>query len=269
MQWKASVQVRLMAWVMALCPFGLAIVCHTGIRSVPLAIPAQKLPALAFNQYAVDLRKIHPTTESQATFAFQNRGSEPVTITKLEPSCGCLTPRLQGDRDNVIEAGQMGRVVMRMQPANSSPGPHEYTVKVYYTDPEPREALLTLKLEIPVSTLNVTPPGLIVYHPAGSQNTETDFTITDGRGKRFEITDISVNTDLVETGIGETQMTPTGQFQQTVHVSIAGNLPPGKTQVLLRISTDDVDVPELRVPLVLQGPAQVAERDQSLDHEHK
>lgn len=271
MQWTASVPAKLIAWVMALCPVVLATVVHTGIRPAPLAIDPPVLPALAFHQYAVDMRKIHPTTEAQASFVFQNRGSEDVMINSLEPSCGCLTPRLQGDRDRVIATGESGRIVLRMQPANSTPGPHEYTVKVNYTDPQPREVVLTLKLEIPQTTLTVSPPALIVFHPAGSEPTVTDFVVTDGRGKRFELTDVSINTDLVETAIGEVNLTPAGNFQQSVRVSIAGTLPPGKSQVLLRISTDDPDVPELRVPLILQGPdpEKPVEGDEALDHEHR
>jgi hypothetical protein len=271
MKSSRTVAIRLMAWVMALCPLSLAILFHTEIRSVPLSIEAPPRPALAFHQYAVDLRKIHPTTEAHATFIFQNRGSQSVQITSLEPSCGCLTPLLQGDHDKVIPAGEHGRIVVRMQPANSTVGPHEYTVNVKYTDPEPREVQLTMKLEIPSTMLTVTPPALIVYHPHGSAPTPYDFTITDGRGKRFEITGLSINSDLVEAAIGETSRTATGNFQQTVRVSIAGELPPLRTQALLRIMTDDPDIPELRVPLMLQGQILEAhaERDQGLDHEHQ
>jgi len=265
-----SVPLRLMSWVMALCPLTLAVLVHTGFRSVPLAISAPRLPALAFNQYAVDLHKIHPTNESQAYFVFQNRGKEAVRITSMEPSCGCLTPRLQGDRDSMIEVGEHGRVIVRMQPANTSPGPHEYTVMVSYTDPEPQEVLLTMKLEIPPSTITVSPPALIAYHPAGSEPTVKDFVITDGRGTPFDVTDLAVNTDLVEAFIGETNRTAAGHFQQIVTVKIAGDLPPGNTQVLLRIMTTDPDFSEIRVPILLQGPVppKADDADPALDHEH-
>lgn len=272
MQSKSSFPVRLMVWVMALCPLSLATLFHMGVRSVPLSITTPALPGLAFHQYAVDMRKIHPTTEARATFVFQNRGSEPVRITKIEPSCGCLTPLLQGDRDNVIESGELGRIILRMQPANSTPGPHEYTVNVRYTDPAPREVTLNLKLEIPLTMLTVAPPALIVYHPEGSEPTIQDFTVTDGRrGKRFEITDVSINTDLVEAAVGESSISQAGLFQQTVRAQIAGALPSGKAQVLLRISTNDPDVPELRIPLILQGPiaAKAETADPAQDHEQE
>jgi hypothetical protein len=141
-------------------------------------------------------------------------------------------------------------------------------VNVKYTDPEPREVQLTLKLEIP-ATLWVTPPGLVVYHPKGAAPTTADFTVTDGRGKTFDITDVSINTELAEAAIGESSRSETGNFQQSVRLRINGDLPPGQKQYLLRISTTDRDVPELRVPIMLQGetPASVAELDHSLDHE--
>jgi hypothetical protein len=54
-------------------------------------------------------------------------------------------------------------------------------------------------------------------------------------------------------------------------VVISGELPPTRTQALLRVSTDDPDFPELRIPLMLQGQiaAADAEKDQGLDHEHQ
>ncbi|WP_373652224.1 MULTISPECIES: DUF1573 domain-containing protein [unclassified Schlesneria] len=266
-----TVTVHLMAWAMAITPASLGILFHTGVRSIPLSIEVPSQPALAFHQYAVDLRKIHPTAEVPATFVFQNRGTEPVRITAMEPSCGCLTPLLQGDSDKVIPPGEQGRIIVRMQPANTTVGPHEYTVDVKYTDPEPRETRLTLKLEIPPATLTVSPPALIVYHPKGSEPTTYDFTVTDGRGSMFDIEELIVNSDLVEAAIGETSRTPTGKFQHTVRVSIAGELPPARTQILLRIRTTDPDFPELRVPLMLQGPPQsTADASASgLDHDHQ
>lgn len=246
---------RLCVWTMALAPLSLSVLAHTGFRPVPLSIPSPKLPSLSFHQYAVDLKTIRPTSVEQTFFAFHNRGTEPVRITKIEPSCGCLTPQLQGVRDNVVEPGEGGRVIFRMQPANSTPGPHQYTVTVRYTDPEPREVQLLLKLVIP-ATLWVTPPAVSIFHPKGASPTVQEFTITDGRGTPFDITDVSINTDLVEVAIGESNRSNTGMYQQTVKAVIASELPPGRSMFLLRVQTTDPDVPELRIPVRLEGPTE-------------
>lgn len=255
MRFANTVTFRVFTWAMALAPLGLSIAVHTGFRPVPLSIPSPKRPSLAFAQYAVDLKMIRPTSVEQAFFVFHNRGTEPVRITKVEPSCGCLTPQLQGVRDNIVEPGSSGRVIFRMQPANSTPGPHQYTINVSYTDPEPREVQLLLKLEIP-ATLWVSPPAVNVFHPKGATPTIQEFTITDGRGKPFEITDVSINTDLVDVAIGESSRSNTGLFQQSVKAVIAADLPAGRNMFLLRIQTTDPEIPELRVPIRLEGPSE-------------
>ena len=259
--------VRLIAIMMAVIPFALALVNHTGLQSVPLVIASPPLPGLAFSQYSVDLKTIQPSSVVEASYVFQNRSSMPIRIA-LEPSCGCLTPKLQGVRDNTIEPGQHGRVIVRMQPANTTQGPHDYTVTVRYTDTEPRETRLALKLVIP-PTLWVSPPALILSYPHGSPPHVQDFTVTDGRGKQFEITAVAANSDLVQAEIGESSRTQIGNFQQSVRVSIASNLPTVQTTVVLSITTDDPDVGVIRVPLRLQGriPRSPVESDAALDHE--
>ena len=264
MRLTTSLPLRLFVWALALFPLTLAVLFHTGYRPIPLSIQIPKRPALAFDQYAVDLRTIRPTTVQSAYYTFQNRGAEPVRITKITPSCGCLTPQLQGARDNVIDPDSRGRIEFRMQPANSTPGPHDYTVNVEYTDPDPREIQLLLKLVIP-QTMWVDPPALIAYHPKGSTPTEQDFIVSDGRGGAFELTDVSIDTDLVEVAIGESSRSPTGVFQQSVRVVVAGELPSGRKQYLLRIKTSDRNVTELRVPILLEGPKPQSDGDN--DHE--
>jgi hypothetical protein len=155
-----------------------------------------------------------------------------------------------------------------MQPANTSPGTHEYTLTVKYTDPEPREVQLVFKVTIP-EMLWVTPPFMGFYHPKGSSPTHAEFTVTDGRGKRFDITDVSINTDLVQTAIGEPSRTETGNYQYKVKILVEGNLPPGMTQHILKITTTDPDFSELRVPIRLEGEAVATETsaEANLDHE--
>lgn len=268
MRWTNSLATKLTVWVMALLPVTFAVLNHTRLHSIPLSIPAPKRPALAFHQYAVDLRTIQPTTPVQAHFAFQNRGQQPVRITKVEPSCQCLTTQIQGARDNTIDSGGQGRIVVRLQPANSTPGPHTYTVNVSYNDPEPNEVQLTLKLVIP-ETLWVTPRLMSFYHRKGASPTTADFTVSDGRAKRFEITDVSVSTELVEAAVGETSVSPTGNYQQTVRIVVAGDLPPGQSQHMLTIRTTDREFAELKVPIFLRGPTESPGGEAEHAHDHE
>lgn len=264
MVWTSRISVRLGAWTLACLPLAWSVVVHSGAAPAPLSIAVPERPALTFRQYAVDLGPIQPTGEARGTFVFLNRGREAVEITKVEPSCSCLVPRLEQKR---YEPGEDGRLVLRVQPANESPGKKELFCDVTYNDPKPRQVRLTFKLEIPERQMTVTPPALMVFHPEGSEPTEATFTVADGRRQPFEIVGVEANSDLVTTDIGERQVTPEGVWQQTIKVTVPGTLPRGRNQVLLRIQTTDRNSPELRVPLMLQGPVDPSGTGDD-DHEH-
>lgn len=254
---------KLGALAISLTPFLWSVIVHSGAAPTPMSIPVPRRPALAFRQYAVDLGPIQPMGESRAPFVFINRGTAPVEITKVEPSCSCLQPRVDIKH---FEPGEEGRIVLRIQPANETPGRKELFADVFYNDPEPREVRLTFKLEIPERQMMVTPPALMVNHPAGSDETVATFTVSDGRKKSFEIVDATVNSELISPVVGERTLSPAGEWSQTVKVTIPGDLPKGKTSVLLRIRTTDKDYEELRVPLLLMGPQ--LEKSGEHDHEH-
>ena len=262
-----AISVKLGALALSLTPFIWSVVIHSGAAPTALSITVPPRPALAFRQYAVDLGPIQPTAEARGTFVFVNRGRTPVEITNVVTSCSCLVPRVDQKR---FQPGEEGRLVLRVQTANESPGPKELFADVFYNDPEPRETRLTFKLDIPERQMTVTPPALMVYHPAGSEQTVATFTVKDGRKKSFEIIEAEINTELVVTAIGDRAISPTGEWVQAVTVTIPGELPAGKHSVLLRIRTSDLDYPELRVPLLLQGPAPAtAEGDANGDEDHE
>ena len=262
MSWICKPSVKLAAWTFATLPVAWSVVVHSGAAPVPMSITVPDRPALTFRQYAVDLGPIQPTGEARGTFVFVNRGHAVVENLEVAPSCSCLVPRLDKKR---FEPGEEGRLVLRVMPANESSGRKELFADVTYNDPEPRQVRLTFKLEIPERQMTVTPPALMVFHPEGSDPTEATFTVADGRKQPFEITDVQATSDLVSTDIGERHVTPEGVWQQTVKVTVAGKLPRGRNQVLLRIQTTDKSVAELRVPLMLQGPVDPAATE---DHEH-
>ncbi len=265
MTWINRTSVRLGLWTVACLPLAWSVAVHSGAAPKPMSISVPERPALTFRQYAVDLGPIQPTGEARGTFVFLNRGREAVEISKVEPSCSCLVPRLEKKR---YEPGEDGRLVLRVQPANESSGKKELFCDVTYTDPEPRQVRLTFKLEIPERQMTVTPPALMIYHPEGSGLTEQMFVVADGRKRPFEIVDVETTSDLVTTDIGERHVTSDGVWQQAIKVTVPGELPRGRHQILLRIRTTDKDFPELRVPLMLQGPVDPNASGED-DHEHR
>lgn len=238
------------AWAAALLPCLVAVTVHFVRPPQPLALELPPRPALAFDQYLVDLGRVTPTSELRATFVFCNRGSQPVEITEVEPSCGCLVPYVSTRK---VEPGELGRIILRMQPANELPGRKELYADVKYVDPQPRETRLTFKLELPEERLIVKPKALIFYQ-SSDQPVTRDVTVTDTREQPARIVDATVNSAFVRVAPGGRQNLETGGVKHRIDVTVQGNVPAGRHQALLTIRTDDPLSPVLRVPLVIDSP---------------
>jgi hypothetical protein len=233
---------------LALAPFGWSVLAHTARPSAPLMIPAPDRPPLVFDQYLVDLGEVESTTEVRAHFLFENRGSAPIELTKITPSCGCLEPLISTRK---LNPGQSGRMALRMQPANELPGRKEYYADIVYHDDQPHEARVTFRVEIPEQQLSVKPRALLVYQMS-DQPTIEKLTVTDNRPEPARIIGATVNNPHVQLRL-VTEQTVEGVSQTEFEITVAANLPAGQKQALISIETTDPKSPVLRVPLILEG----------------
>ncbi|MCH2587003.1 MAG: DUF1573 domain-containing protein [Planctomycetales bacterium] len=240
------------AWcLLALLPVATAVGFDTaGPRPQPITLGSNHRPGLAFDQYLVNLGQVPAQAEHRAFFAFTNTGSTPVRVTALHPSCGCLDPKLP---KATWEPGERAVFSLRILATREPPGPKEYTVRVEYDDGKPRETLLRLKVNLPEQKLVISPKALIFY-----QNTPDPITrpITLSRHhiKRLSVLDVSTSSSIVQAAIGRDRIDANGQRTAEVLVTV-GAVPPGKHQAFVEIATDDPDYPEVRVPVLVMGPA--------------
>lgn len=246
-----------LAVMAGLMPFVLAVFVHAFRPSVPLAIAAPDRPALAFDQYLVDLGRVDGVaTEVRGTFVFENHGTEPVEIDEVRPSCGCLSPQLSS---KVIPPGETGAVILRMQPANESPGRKEFYADVIYRDPQPRETRVTFRLELPERRLAVKPRALIVYQ-SSDEPTKHLVTVSDSRPNPGQILSVKVSSPYAEATLLGRKITPEHGIETEIEVVVSADVPPGRHEALITIETDDPHSPQLRVPMLMHGrqPAEPA-----------
>lgn len=255
---------RIIVWTLAFVPFGTAVLSHLHGNAPTLSISQKTLPALAFDQYLVDLGPVQPSAEVRANFLFRHRGSQPVQIVELVPSCGCLQPRL---RKSEYEPGEMDALVLRVLPANESPGKHEYTVDVKYLDPEPREARLTFRVELPEKGISIVPPAVMVYQFSANETVQP-IRITDTRAESWKVLGTSVSLPFVTVNVGPQTRTNEGVLEQPIEATVAAKVPTGKHRGLIRVFTDNQQYPELRIPLMVQGPPDYDAVESEADHEH-
>jgi len=242
-------------WTAALLPFVLSLVVHaSGVKARPVVNDTQR-HTLGFEQYLVNLGAPPPRSEYLARFAFRNVGSQPLKISELKPSCGCLNPRLERKE---FAPGEGGEFFLRVRAANEKPGPHEYTCQVLYDDGQPRETEVRFKITLPEERVEIRPRSLIVYQ-FNNQPTTREIAITDFRPApedrplaRLELVEATCSLSWVEVAIGEAQFDEIGQCQQKVLVTIT-DVPPGTHDGLIIVRTNISEYAELRVPLRVEG----------------
>ncbi|MFG0333020.1 MAG: DUF1573 domain-containing protein, partial [Maioricimonas sp. JB049] len=186
-----------------LIPFTIAVTAGCLDASSGEIHGGKSLAPLSFRQYAVNLRKVPARPVIPAHFEFINRGRTPLKITELEPSCGCLNPRLEGDKQ-IFQPGEVGRFYVRVATANETPGPKHYTIRVKYDAPEPAEELLTFRLELPQRKISVEPAEVYFYQLNGQPEQRT-IHVTDYRGGDLAIEAAESSSELVAVTVGATE----------------------------------------------------------------
>ena len=246
-------------------PFVLALLAHlAGPQPGPVAA-AQAPPALAFDQYLVDLGRVRASEDVVAHFDFTNRGSKDVEITELVASCGCLLPHL---KKKVYLPGESGFFTLNVQTANQAAGQKEYTIAVKYSDPQPQEALVVFRVVLPDDQVLVRPIALFFYQlgdaqpgvesPAATLGIEPQaFEITDRRSRHLNIRRVECSRGEVQVELRDDEVDEAGIWHGRFRVRVEGRLPPGHREAVVRIFTDDPDdrYRVLRVPLFMEGPS--------------
>lgn len=239
------------SWLLLVMPCCMSAVAW-GWNPAPRAMThTPELPALAFDQYLVDLREISPTDEVRAHFLFSNRGQTPVKITKLEPSCGCLQPKLSKD---VIRAGGVGSFMLRVKTALQKPGLKEFLVRVLYEDPQPREETVVLRVVFPEKQVYLRPMSLS-FHQNGTSPVSQEIVLTDLRDKAVSLLGVKSTNEFFTAEVLEEGRDAEGAKFCKVRVTAAGDVPPGRHFGEIQIVTDDLQFHELSVPVQMFSAA--------------
>src|SRR5690606_37614050 len=136
------------------------------------------------------------------------------------------------------QLGERGLFRVDVATANEEPGPHEYTVKVHYTDPQPQEAVVRFKLELPERKVSVTPPELAFFQYNG-QPASRDIHITDYRGTSLQVLEAHSSSEVVSVAVQPADVDEQGHHRVPVRLSVPGVVPPGRQVTTVTIRTSD------------------------------
>jgi hypothetical protein len=185
------------------------------------------------------------------TFDLSNRGSGILTITRLESSCGCLRRSISRD---VLRPGESARLVLEVNTLTQPSGPNRWQVAVHYTVETAGSPLQVGELSLQVTgtlvqELIVSPPQL-AFSTAGAA-TQT-LSVTDRRANPLTILKATATSPKVVAEVGARKPLPDGGCRQEVTISVSADIPGGRTDDTLVLTTTDQAYPELRVPVRIE-----------------
>ncbi|MFN9375289.1 MAG: DUF1573 domain-containing protein [Planctomycetaceae bacterium] len=241
-------RLQFVVWSLPLCLATLSHVWGSSSRAMA-KIPAG--PTLSFEQYLIDYGQVVPTEEVRTHFGFMNMADRPIQIDRLEPSCGCLQPRLD-EKYRELDPGERGEFLIRIQTANQAVGPKEYTVIVHYRDPEPRQTTVRFRVTLPDNQVALKPRALMMYLSGSSPMVQTAEVI-DRRPNKFEIVKLEVEPAHLAT------VEPSGEFDDSedhrhykLRIEVNPELADGSHRGVIWVHTNDPAYQTLRLPLAVQ-----------------
>ena len=179
-----------------------------------------------------------------APFGLTNTSDAPLTLTKVEPDCGCLAPLV--DRTafdpaapRTIPPGAGVELILRADTARESVGPAEHTVALACETAAGQTLRQTVRMRYAVGPheLKIDPPGLIVMQGAAATTTRT-ITVTDRRPDPVRVRAVRSPADWVRVEPRAPVPRPDGGVDLPFAVTVAG-CPPGGADVAVAVEVDD------------------------------
>jgi hypothetical protein len=203
---------------------------------------------LTFNPPNIDLGEV----KAGQVFAHQvkvtNTGAEPITVSELKSSCGCIQPVLD---PSTLAPGATGTLKMQINTLTSNPGPTTYGVRLrYQLRGQLREQLYVLVSNV-VQEIVVTPAALTFI---GERPRAQVLTILDKRSTPIQIIGMETTSPfLAVEWIQPPQTDP--QAQYALQLTVREGLPAGQHDWEIVIHTKDPAYPALRIPIKIMKKA--------------
>mgnify|MGYP002789513808 FL=1 len=134
--------------------------------AVLLVVPA--LPAkLVWDATVIDKRADFGQEEVPLVFSFRNEGTAPVTIVRIDASCGCTATSLA---ESTIAPGGRGDLEVLYRPDGQT-GRQSKTVTVHTSDAPDQPVTLTLNIDVP-AWFDIA-PRLVTWERGGKAEAKT------------------------------------------------------------------------------------------------
>jgi hypothetical protein len=197
---------------------------------------------LAFNPPNIDLGEVKAGQVFAQQVKVTNTGNEPIAVSELKSSCGCIQPVLE---PSTLAPGASGTLKMQINTLASNPGPTTYGVRLrYQLHGQLREQLYVLVSNV-VQEIVVTPAALTFI---GERPRPQVLTIFDKRSTPIQLVGLETTSPfLAVEWVQPAQADP--QPQYALYLTVRDGLPAGQHDWEIVVHTKDPAYPALRIPV--------------------
>lgn len=195
-------------------------------------------PKIAFQSPVQDFGRVSAGQELVHTFYFTNAGTSPLTLSSVQPSCGCTTA---GEWSREVAPGATGKIPVKFSTANFN-GPVVKTVNVASNDKQQPVVHLQLRAAI-WKPIDATPTYAILNILPDSTGTTATVWITNNLDFPVGVWDARVSNPGLSV---ELKTNVNGKAYEAI-VSTVPPLKPGNMQGMITFRTSATNSPELRV----------------------
>jgi hypothetical protein len=215
---------------------------------VPLVLlsrPALLRAELECKSSVVDKGEVRSGLPLAHRFTIVNRGSEPLEVTDVKPSCGCLAPKLE---KRGLQPGESTQLLLEINTLTQPAGINSWRVTLRYkSSPVEQELPLYISARI-VTEITVEPPSLAIYTDTSISH---EIVVIDRRTEPLIVRAVPTSSPHVRTRLGELHRDAAGHWRRAIQVEVLEDCPEGTHQETLRICTSDPLYSELTVPFTI------------------
>jgi hypothetical protein len=200
---------------------------------------------LRFTTPTVELGDVRAGVPLAQVFRFTNTGPDTVTLTQVQPGCGCLRPRME---QRSYAPGESGVIPLDIRTLGQAAGPHRWYMTVLYADGAvQREQKLEVVGNV-VTEVSVQPAGLVLFAEGALAH---EVTLTDLRPQPLTIERVETTSPQLRAAAGPLVKDAFGHWTSHIRVETTGQLPPGQQNEMLTIRTSDPLYRELQVSVTI------------------
>lgn len=212
-----------------------------GICMAVLTLASGAQADLQFTATTVDVGEIRAGAPLSHQFPFTNRGTEEVEITGIHSSCGCLTPRMSGQR---FAAGEQGHVRVEINTLSPNPGPHTWQVTLSYrVGNEDIEIALQVKARL-IREIVVEPAAVTMYVNGPMQ---TEIRMTDLRPQPLTVEAVETSAPGLQARLAGEETDSSGRLVRKIQLHV--DVSDGGHEETLSLYTNDPFYREIKVPV--------------------